>query len=111
MKNYVQKGDVLNVTLEADAAPGEARAYGKLVGVFATGGVTGDLTAFHLRGVYTLNKTAAQAWGFGDKLYFLAATQTFTNVSGGGAVSAGFAAAPAAAADTEAMVLLSPGID
>jgi predicted RecA/RadA family phage recombinase len=75
MKNYVQKGDVLDYTVpaETEIASGDIVKAGSLIGIAATDGVAGDVIAVNLCGVFEVGKETG-AVTVGAPLYFKAST-------------------------------------
>lgn len=82
MKNYIQRGDVLDVTLAADVASGGVVVAGELVGVATTAGVTGDVVSVNLCGVFEVAK-ATGAISLGAKVYWDAANSNATTTASG----------------------------
>lgn len=70
MKNYFQDGKILNVTLAAAVASGEAAKIGAAFGVYVAPGVTGEVVPFSVEGVYELPKDTSVVTGFGHLLYW-----------------------------------------
>jgi len=106
--NRVGDGDVLAVTLAANATAGNIHIGTNRAGVYLGSGVTGDVVNVALTGVFTVAKTA----GAGDALTVL--DQVFAVTTGGdneaqaaGTAALGYAAAAAATGDTTATVILS----
>jgi predicted RecA/RadA family phage recombinase len=54
VKNFVQSDEVMDVTLTAVVASGGVMDLGKIVGVAAEAGVTGDVVAVATRGVFSV---------------------------------------------------------
>jgi predicted RecA/RadA family phage recombinase len=59
MKNFVNNGKTIEITLAANIASGVALLIGTLLGVSVTSGVIGDVVVFNVEGVYTLPKDAS----------------------------------------------------
>lgn len=107
MKNYVQKGEVIDYVLGADTAPGTVVKIGSLVGVVRQGGLSGETVSVDLKGVFTIAKTAAQAQAQGVILYWDdTAKKTSTSDASGVNVKIGYAFETAAGADATGPVLL-----
>jgi predicted RecA/RadA family phage recombinase len=70
MKNYVQPGKMITVTLAADILSGAGLLIGNLFGVATKSGVTGEQVEFILEGVVALPKLAAQAQAQGALVYW-----------------------------------------
>lgn len=112
MKNYVQPGKVMTVTLAAAVLSGEGMVVGDLFGVATGKGAIGEQIELALQGVYKLAKPTAGGSGHaqGTKLYWDAANKQVTESDGGGANKfAGYSFAGAADADTSELVLLPLG--
>lgn len=105
MKNYVQTGDEIDVVLAADLASGAPVVVGARVVVAITSGLNGATIACRTKGVYSLGKTAAQAYAKGAKLYFDDTTKLVTSTAGSNLVI-GYAHEAALAADTTVPVAL-----
>jgi predicted RecA/RadA family phage recombinase len=84
MKNFIQDGRTITVTLAAAILSGAAMLIGALVGVAVTDGAIGDKVAFNLEGVYTLPK-AAVAISLGVVLYWDDTAKVVTTSSASGA--------------------------
>jgi predicted RecA/RadA family phage recombinase len=106
MKNYIQKGEVINYTVPADTtiASGALVIVGDLPGVAVSSGVTGDVIAVSLEGVYELPK-ASGAINQGVKVYWSAANSNVTTTATSNTLI-GYAFEAAASGDTTAMVRL-----
>jgi predicted RecA/RadA family phage recombinase len=59
MKNFIQLGNTVSVTLAAAVASGDGVLVGSLFGVAATSGDIGDEIELQVTGVYKLPKTSA----------------------------------------------------
>lgn len=107
MKNFVQKGDVIEHTLTEEVSAGDPVVIGDLVGVAVNDGESGDVISVNLTGVYELPKTTGADTGFsqGATLYLTAGgnlTETSTDNT-----EAGKAFADAADGDATALVKLT----
>lgn len=105
MKNFVQKGEVMEVTLTAAASSGDFVMTGSLGGVAQVDGANGDTIGVLRCGVFTLPKATGQAWTVGARLYWSSANSNFTTTATGNTL-VGVAAAAAATGDTTGTVLL-----
>jgi len=88
MKNYVQKGDTLaltvaDVTDAEDIDAGKGYLVGTLFGVAQHDVAVGASGEFAIAGVFDLDKVSAQAWTAGAAIYWDAATSLCTTSSGG----------------------------
>lgn len=70
MKNYVQEGEVLELTAPYARLSGEGALIGAIFGVPVVDVAAGARASFGLTGVYDLKKTSAQAWTEGQKIYW-----------------------------------------
>ncbi|MCA0275864.1 MAG: DUF2190 family protein [Proteobacteria bacterium] len=100
MKNYVQPGNSLTVPAPAGGAiSGKPVVIGSLRGFAASTAAEGGDVAIGRVGVYSYTKAAGTAWAAGDKVYYDATADNFTKTATNNTLF-GFAAAPAASADT-----------
>lgn len=107
MKNFIQDGKTITVTLAAAILSGAAMLIGALVGVACTDGAIGDKVAFNLEGVYTLPK-AVGAVSQGAILYWDDTAKVVTTSSASGAnFKIGHAFAAALSGDATLPVKLS----
>lgn len=107
MKNYVTKGDVLEVSAPAGGiASGQLAKVGKIIGVASGSGFEGDIVAVQIKGVYEVSKEPGMALTQGEELYYVAATGVL-NKTATGNTFAGYAYTDAAATDATVKVLLS----
>jgi len=74
MKNYIQKGDALDMTGPAGGLQsGQGHLFGDLFGVAAVDIPEGTLGTVQVEGVYTLPKAAGEAIGQGAFAYWTGA--------------------------------------
>jgi predicted RecA/RadA family phage recombinase len=81
MKNYVQEGSVVTLTAPYNVASGAGAKIGSIIAIACStiaSGVTGE---FKTDGVFTVNKTSAQAWTEGLKIYWDDTAKEFTSTS------------------------------
>lgn len=104
MKNYVQKGDSLTVTLAADVAGGDVVVLGALIGVAAGSYLSGQDGVICTEGVFNLGKDAS-VFATGDAVYFDAAENKVTSTATDNTLI-GAAVAPALTGDLTVKVLL-----
>ena len=85
MKNFVQNGEVLTYMVPSSTtiASGDAVLVGDMLGVAQTGGTTGDKITLALEGVFTLPKTANQAYAQGVTLYWDNSAKKITSTASG----------------------------
>lgn len=105
MKNFIQPGGNLTVTAPADVASGGGVLVGALFGVATAAAVAGADVTIVRRGVFSLVKTAAQAWAQGAKVYWNDTAKECTTVATGNTLI-GFAARAEADANVTGYVLL-----
>ena len=84
MKNYIQRGEVLDFTIPSATTitAGQIVTVGAIAGVAVTGGDTGDVIAVQLQGVFKLPK-ASEAINVGAKVYVNAAGEITTAADDG----------------------------
>ena len=103
MKNYIQKGSVIEVIAGGDVASGSIVTVGATAGVSAGNYVSGDTVVVNLDGVYAVAKDASVVTQ-GAKLYIAAGVATITV---GTNVFLGYAHTAALTGDATVNVLLS----
>lgn len=81
MKNWIQKGNVVEVKLLADAVSGDIVVIGGIIGVAVTSGVTGDIINIERKGVYLMPVASALVIAVGEPAYVVDATGVLTNVA------------------------------
>lgn len=86
MKNYVQEGKSVTVTVAAgsdavDLSSGDGYLVGSLFGIAAYDAAIGESVVLHVTGVYDIAKTSAEAWTVGQKIYWNATTQLATSTA------------------------------
>ena len=109
MRNSLFSGN--NVTLPAPYAltSGQVAQVGSIIGVAqGAAAITADVVLVR-QGVFTLTKTAAQAWTLGQTLYWDSAARAVTTTVGTNKII-GAAFAAALAADTVGQVLCDGAI-
>lgn len=70
MRNYIQPGDVLTLTAPYQRDSGKGAQVGSIFGVATNTVANGVAGEFATQGVFTLDKTSAQAWTVGQKIYW-----------------------------------------
>jgi predicted RecA/RadA family phage recombinase len=83
MKNFIQPGDVLTLVAPYDRLSGQGALVGSIFGVATTDVLSGASAEFAITGVFSLAKTASQAWTAGAKIYWVDASKLLTNVATG----------------------------
>lgn len=114
MQNFVQKGDVLNLTAPDTVASGAgALIGGTIFGVACGDYASGDANAeFQVVGVFDLAKATSQTWTVGNIIFWDNSAKKATTVASGN-VKIGVAVAAAGSSDTTGRVRLNgtPGAD
>lgn len=91
MKNFVQEGEVIDVTVSGSAvASGDVVLVGSLVGVAQISAAVGEVCSVALEGVYTVPKKSTDTFNQGDKLYWDNSAKNVTTTTSGNTF-AGFA--------------------
>lgn len=104
-KNYLQAGESLTVLAPAALASGDPVLVGAIFGVAQTAAASGAQVEIARRGVFTLPKTAGQAWTAGVKVYWDATNKEVTTTATSNTLI-GAALEARASADTAGSVLL-----
>lgn len=86
MKNYVQPGEHLTLTMTAAVASGAGVLIGTIFGVAQGNAAEGEQVVLVRRGVFDLPKLAAQAWTAGAKIYWNDTDKVCTTVASGNTV-------------------------
>lgn len=101
---YWQKGEVLDHTPETAVENGAVVSLGTRIGIAGSDIAAGEQGHLHVVGVFELDKDTTTAIEMGAAVYYDTENDVITtNVAG---VPAGYAAAPAAAADATVLVKL-----
>lgn len=108
MKNFIQSGENITLTAAADVASGSGVLVGSLFGVATGDAKLGDPVTIVRRGVFALEKTAAQAWGVGAKVFWNDTAKECTTVASGNTLI-GLAVQSAADPSDTGVVLLDGG--
>lgn len=83
MKNYVQPGEHLTLTMPAAVASSQGVLIGTIFGVAQGAAAENEQVVLVRRGVFDLPKTAAQAWAPGAKVYWSTADGVATTTASG----------------------------
>lgn len=83
MRNYVQRGDTLDIIAAAAVASGDVVIKGSIIGIANADAVIGDTFALDVVGVFNLPKVAALAIGQGDTVYWDSANGLVNKTAGG----------------------------
>ncbi len=106
---YIQRGESIDYTPEADVAAGDIVKVGALTGVAKLDIKAGELGALALVGVYEI-ATGGAAVAAGSKVHIVPATGTVCAEGAAGAVALGYAVSSAAASDATVAVRLEQGL-
>lgn len=85
MKNFVQPGNTIPVTLTATVSSGDVIEVGGFIGVVAVDGESGDRVELSVVGVYELPKNNADAFTEGQLAYWDSGAGEVVDTDGGGA--------------------------
>ncbi|MGV8832544.1 MAG: DUF2190 family protein [Devosia sp.] len=88
--NFIQTGDIIEITAAAAVSSGDGVLIGTLFGVAVADAAIGAQVNLNTTGVWTLPKTSAQAWTVGAAIYWdgtACTTTVSTNVLIGKAVA------------------------
>lgn len=80
MKNFIQEGNTVEVTLIKDAAAGDVVVVGGVIGIAVINGVIGDTININRKGVYLMPVASVLVIAVGDKAYVTDAGE-ITNVA------------------------------
>lgn len=105
MKNFVQNGEILDLTAPYDVASGGGFLVGSIVAIAQAAATSGKPVQGVRRGVFTHAKTSAQAWTVGAKIYWDDTNKVFTTAASGNTLC-GVAAEAAANPSATGTVLL-----
>jgi predicted RecA/RadA family phage recombinase len=83
MKNYVQPGNVLDLTAPYDVSSGGGFLVGSIFAIACADALSGAKVEGRVVGVFDLAKTSAQAWSVGDLIYWDNGGKVCTSVSTG----------------------------
>lgn len=85
MKNYIQEGNVIQLTAPAGGVvSGVAYQIGQLLVVATASAPAGQKFSGETVGVFSLPKAAGSAWAEGDLLYWHSASSDLSTVATGG---------------------------
>ena len=108
---YVQRGDAIDHTPEADVAAGDVVVLGKLVGVAKLDIKAGELGALALTGIYEVSKASGTAFAAGAEVGWSPSTKKAVAAGASGSVKLGHAVAAADAGDAFVYVRLCQGLN
>lgn len=107
MKNWVQTGKTIDWTSDATVTSGDLIIRGSLFGVATMSGVSGDAIPLLTGGVIDYAKNSAEAWAFGDAVYWDSTAKVFTKTTTSN-TRAGVAVAAAANPSASGRLRLNP---
>lgn len=110
MKNFVQKGDVINIIAAAALTSGTPIVFGNSLAIPQTDIASGAAGAAAIEGVVTLPIASAKTYSAGDLVdWDLSAMQIDTSAATGDLAGFGIAMTASASGDTMLDVKLLPG--
>lgn len=109
MKNFIQKGEVIDVVLAAIITSGTARLFTQMFGVAQKSGAIGDTVPFVVEGVFDLPYGVAATAAVGDLIYWDDSTKNVTKTASSNK-KIGFCVKDAASSDATMRVRLVPTI-
>lgn len=109
MKNFVQKGDALDLAAPYDVLSGGGMKVGAIVAIAAAAAVSGATVAGYTRGVFDVTSDTGAAWAVGDVVYWDDTNKRFTKTTTSN-TKAGIAVAAKLAGDTVGRIKLVPSI-
>ena len=86
MKNFVQPGNTVTVTVESGSdaealASGDGYLVGSLFGIASANAAIGEEVELMTVGVFDIEKTSAEAWTVGQKIFWNASTSLATSTA------------------------------
>jgi predicted RecA/RadA family phage recombinase len=111
-KNYIQPGNVIDVTAAGALTSGIAFAIGTLLAVPLSNATAGQVVAAQIEGVFELPKASAAVYTAGEKLTWDVSAGEFSEAlaAAGDLVACAVAIAPAAGGTTTVLAKLLPGV-
>lgn len=111
MKNFIARGDALEITASADIASGDVVVVNDLIGIAAGAIANGEKGILNITCTYEVPKAASQAWAVGEAVYWDTGNGEATTTDTGN-LAMGFAANAVAggANDTLGHVRLVPTV-
>lgn len=104
-QNFIQPGDVIEVTAGASFTAGSLYKHGSIVGVCLNEGASGDTVQLALEGVFEVAKATGAGITAGAAVYHVASTNNVSATASGNTFM-GHAVDAAASGDTTATVRL-----
>lgn len=109
MKNFIQKGNTLDLIAPATVTSGSPVVVGSIFGIAATDAASGDTVTVDIEGCFEIAKVVTDAIVPGDKLYWDSGAAKVTKVAGSGSkLLVGVAIAAAGNGVTTVRVRLMP---
>lgn len=102
---YVQKGETLDYTPDADVTAGSIVPLTSRIGIAAAPISAGETGTLQMEGVFRFPKASGEEIQMGAAVFYDAATSAITTAADGN-TPAGYAAAPALAKDSGVLVKL-----
>lgn len=110
MKNFVQRGDVIDITAGADLTSGTPVVVGNSIAIPQTDIANGSLGSVAIEGVFTLTKASTKTYNIGDLVdWDLSAAQVDTSAATGDLTGFGIAVSAGVNGSTTINVKLLPG--
>lgn len=110
MKNFVQRGDAINIVAAAALVSGIAVVFGNSIAIPQTDIADGDTGAAAVEGVFTLPKASTKTYNAGDLVdWDLSAAQVDTSAATGDLTGFGIAVSAGLNGSTTIDVKLLPG--
>lgn len=103
MKNYLQEGETLSLTMPYDRTSGQGVKVGSVFGVVVVTALQNVVAPVKRKGVFTLTKETGAGWTEGQVLYWDDTNKRVTHTSAGN-TKIGVAAAAAASGDATGSV-------
>lgn len=110
---YIGEGRSIPHTPSGSALDaGDVVDLGDLIGIAITDIADGQLGAIAIEGEFLVAKkqSPAETWTVGEKLYWDAGTESFTDTSAYSEAVAGFVSRAAGSSDTTGYIRLTPGV-
>jgi predicted RecA/RadA family phage recombinase len=111
MKNFVQRGDVIDITAGSNLTGGVATVLGNSIAIPVTDIASGAIGAALIEGVVTLPKASAKTYNVGDLVdWDVSASQVDTSAATGDLTGFGIAVTAGVNGSTSIAVKLLPGV-
>lgn len=111
MKNFAQRGDVIDITAASDLTGGVATVLGNSIAIPVADIADGAVGSVLIEGVVTLPKASAKTYSVGDLVdWDLSAAQVDTSAATGDLTGFGIAVTAGVSGSTSINVKLLPGV-